>query len=119
MGLVFGGIVIGGVVYHVIVMRRMQPVWRRTQIARELAAAQMKHERRRIASGPEFPRAAMHVARIAERGEQVLRAIEAAPWNGPSKTACIEEMNDLLRHCRELASAMQPKRRRTDRGSST
>lgn len=105
--LVGAGLGVG--LYRLIVVRWLRPRRRRLNRAYQLADAQERHERRRIASGPMFARAAQHLTRITERAELVLSLMEAGRYDDAEA-----EIKMLLRHCAELSEHMKPKRRRDD-----
>ena len=103
------GAALGVGLYQLLVTRWIRPWRRRGERAYQLADAQLRHERRRIASGPMFARAAQHVARIAQRAAAALALMEARRYEDAQG-----ELRALLRHCEELADHMKPKQRRDD-----
>ena len=113
--LVFGAVLlIGGLLAVVllwIIDRIQRPARQRAETAWQLALAQQRHERRRIASGPMFARAGQHLERITERAAHALYLVEH-----DRKPEAVAALRDLQRHCQELTEYMKPRKRRTDPG---
>jgi hypothetical protein len=103
------GAALGVGLYQLLAVRWLMPKWRRGERAYQLADAQLRHERRRIASGPMFARAGQHLERITERAAHVLYLVE-----NDRKSEALAALRDLQRHCQELADYMKPRKRRDD-----